>query len=144
MKINVKDSQLRIGVAGGAPATVIAQIKDGTVDLGEVSMSDATSTTDATNVMVPGIRESMEGQFTLQWDPALATHITLMTNYLAKTLMAIGFDVRSNAPASIVAYHGDAFIINMSAPLAVQGGNGVMESTLKFKLSGKYTKVVPA
>lgn len=141
MKLNVKDSQFLLGVAGGAPATVVAQVRDGSVDLGEVTLVDTTTTTDSTNSQVPGVRESMEGTVTLVWDPSEATHATLMGNYLAKTKTAIGFAVRSNAPADLVKYYGDGYIINVSAPIAVQGGNGAMECTVKFKLSGKYTKV---
>lgn len=140
-KLNVKDSQFLIGASGGAPATVAAQVKDGNVELGEVSMVDTTTITDGTKTQVAGVRDSMSGSVTLVWDPAVATHATLMTNYLAKTLTAIGFALRDNTPASIVTYYGDGYVTNISAPIAVSGGNGAMECSINFKLSGKYTKV---
>lgn len=140
-KLNVKDSQFLIGVAGGAPATPVAQVKDGNVELGEVSMVKTTTITDSTQTQVPGVRDSMSGTITVVWGPGVATHATLMTNYLAKTKTAIGFALRDNAPANVVTYYGDGYLLNVSAPIASSGGNGAMECTVKFKLSGKYTKV---
>lgn len=142
-KLNVKDSQFLTGAAGAAPATAVAQVREGNVDLGEVSMVDTTTVTDATKTQVAGIRESMAGTVTLVWDPASATHATLMAAYLAKTLIGIGFNLRDNAsptPATVVKYYGDGFVTNISAPIASSGGNGAMECTVNFKLSGKYTK----
>jgi hypothetical protein len=134
-KLNVKDSQFLVG---GNP---VAQVRDGSVDLGEVSMVDVTTTTDTTNAQVAGIRESMEGTVTLVWDPAETTHASLLTAYLAGTLLTgLGFRVRDNTPTNIVSYTGSGFILNISAPIATQGGNSAMECTVRFKLSGKYTK----
>ena len=140
-KLNVKDAQLLTGVAGANPAVVLAQVKDGNVELGELSMVDTTTMTDSTKTQVAGVRDSMGGSVTVVWDPGAATHATLMTSYLAKTKIALGFDLRTNAPASIVKYYGDGYVTNCSAPIAVSGGNGAMECTFNFKLSGPYTKV---
>lgn len=140
-KFNVKDSQFLIGASGGAPATVVAQVRDGNVDLGEVSMVETTTITDATKTMTAGVRDSMSGSVTLVWDPAVATHATLMTNYLAKTLTAIGFKLRDNAPSDKKFWYGDGYITNISAPIASNGGDAVMECTVNFKLSGAHTVV---
>lgn len=138
-KLNIKDSQFLIGTAGGAPATVAAQVRDGDVSLGEVSMVETTTITDATKTMTAGVRDTMGGTITLVWDPAVATHATLMTNYLAKTLMAIGFKLRDNTPADVKFWYGDGYITNISAPIASNGGDAVMECTVTFKLAGPFT-----
>lgn len=140
-KFNVKDSQFLVGTAGGAPATNIAQVRDGDVSLGEVSMVETTTITDGTKTMTAGVRETMGGTITLVWDPAVATHATLMTNYLAKTLTAIGFKLRNNTPSDVKFYYGDGYITNISAPIASGGGNAVMECTVSFKLAGPFTAV---
>lgn len=141
MKFNVKDSQFLVGTAGGAPATVIAQVRDGDVTLGEVSMVETTTITDGTKTMTAGVRETMGGTITLVWDPAVATHATLMSNYLAKTLTAVGFKLRDNTPADVRFYYGDGYITNISAPIASGGGNATMECTVTFKLAGPFTVV---
>lgn len=138
-KLNIKDSQFLIGTAGGAPATVAAQVRDGDVTLGEVSMVETTTITDATKTMTAGVRDTMGGTITLVWDPAVATHATLMTNYLAKTLMAIGFKLRDNTPSDVKFWYGDGYITNISAPIASNGGDAVMECTVTFKLAGPFT-----
>lgn len=143
-KLNVKDSQFLIGSAGGAPATVVAQVRDGDVTLGEVSMIETTTITDGTKTMTAGVRDTMGGTITLVWDPAVATHATLMTNYLAKTLMAIGFKLRDNTPVTpgdVKFWYGDGYTTNISAPIASNGGDAVMECTATFKLAGPFTTV---
>lgn len=138
-KLNVKDSQFLIGGAGGAPATVIAQVRDGDVSLGEVSMIETTTITDAAKTMTAGVRDTMSGSVTLVWDPAESTHGTLMTSYLAKTLKAIGFKLNDNTPTAIKTWYGDGYITNISAPIASGGGDAVMECTVSFKLAGRFT-----
>jgi len=140
-KLNVKDSQFLIGIAGGAPGTVIAQVRDGDVSLGEISMIETTTITDGTKTMTAGVRDTMSGSITLVWDPAAATHATLMTAYLGKTLKSIGFKLRDNAtsPADVVLYYGDGYITNISAPIASNGGDAVMECTVNFKLAGPFS-----
>lgn len=142
-KLNVKDSQFLIGTAGGAPATQVAQVRDGNVSLGEVSLVDTTTITDGTKTSTAGVRDSMSGSVTLVWDPDSATHATLMTNYLAKTLTAIGFKTRTNAstPVDVAFHYGDGYITNISAPIASGGGNAAMECTVNFKLAGAFTRV---
>lgn len=140
-KFNVKDSQFLIGSAGGAPGTVVAQVRDGDVSLGEVSMIETTTITDPAKTMTAGVRDTMGGTITLVWDPAVATHATLMTNYLAKTLMAIGFKLRNNTPSDVKFWYGDGYITNISAPIASNGGDAVMECTATFKLAGPFTAV---
>jgi hypothetical protein len=140
-KLNVKDSQFLTGSAGGAPSTAIAQVRDGDVSLGEVSMVETTTITDGTKTMTAGSRDTMGGTITIVWDPGIATHATLMTSYLAKTLLSIGFKLRDNAtsPADVKFFHGDGYITNISAPIASNGGDAVMECTVSFKLAGKFT-----
>jgi len=142
-KLNVKNAQFLYGTAGGAPASVFGQVRDGSVDLGEWSMVETTTVTDGTKTMVPGVRESMTGSVTLVWDPAESSHAALMTNYLAKTKTAIGFKLRTSAtsPVDIKFFYGDAFITNISAPIASNAGDATMECTLNFKLTGVYTEV---
>ena len=140
-KLNVKDSQFLIGAAGGAPATVIAQVRDGDVSLGEVSMVETTTITDTAKTMTAGVRDTMSGSITLVWDPAETTHSTLMTSYLAKTLKGIGFKLNDNTPTAIKTWYGDGYITNISAPVASNGGDAVMECTVSFKLAGKFTAV---
>jgi hypothetical protein len=140
-KLNVKDSQFLTGTAGGAPASVIAQVRDGDVSLGEVSMIETTTITDGTKTMTAGSRDTMGGSITLVWDPAATTHAALMTAYLAKTLLAIGFKLRDNAstPADVKSFYGNGYITNISAPIASNGGDAVMECTVNFKLAGPFT-----
>jgi hypothetical protein len=142
-KLNVKNAQFLYGAAGGVPATVFGQVMSGSVDLGEVSMVDTTTVTDETKTNVAGTRESMSGSVTLAWDPAESSHAALMTKYLAKTLGSIGFKLRTTAasPVDIVHYYADAFITNISAPIASNAGDSAMECTMNFKASGAYTKV---
>jgi len=142
-KFNVKNSQFLTGTVGGAPTTEIAQVRDGDVTLGEVSMVETTTLTDGTKTMTAGVRETMGGTITIVWDPAIATHATLMTAYLAKTAISIGFKLRDTAasPATIKHWYGDGFITNLSAPIASSGGNAVMECTVTFKLKGALTVV---
>lgn len=138
-KLNVKDSKFLTGSAGGVPATEIAQVRDGDVSLGEVSMIETTTITDDAKTMTAGVRDTMSGSITLVWNPGAATHGTLMTNYLAKTLMAIGFKLNDNTPTAIKTWYGDGYITNISAPIASNGGDAVMECTVSFKLAGKFT-----
>jgi hypothetical protein len=140
MKLNVKDSQFLVGTAAATPATEVGQVAEGSVDLGELSMVDTTTITDATKTMTAGVRDSMSGSFTLVWDPALASHASLLTSYLAKTKISLGFKLRSNVPAQIEFYYGDGYLTNVSAPIASGGGNARMESTISFKLAGAYTR----
>ena len=143
MKFNVKNAQFLTGAAAGVPSTEIAQVRDGDVTLGELSMVETTTITDATKTMTSGVRETMGGTITIVWDPAAATHSTLMTSYLAKTVLSIGFKLRDTAasPATIKHWYGDGFITNLSAPIASGGGNAVMECTVTFKLKGALTVV---
>jgi hypothetical protein len=138
-KFNVKDSQFLIGAAAGTPATVAAQVKSGDVSLGEVSMVDTTTITDGTKTSVAGVRDTMGGSITIVWDPALATHATLMTNYLAKTAMSLGFKLRDTTPTDKKFFYGDGFITNISAPIASGGGDAAMECTVNFKLKKAHT-----
>jgi hypothetical protein len=138
-KLNVKDSQFLTGSAGSAPSTVIAQVRDGDVSLGEVSMVETTTITDGTKTMTAGSRDTMGGTITLVWDPGVATHATLMTSYLAKTLLSIGFKLRDNTPSDVKSFYGEGYITNISAPIASNGGDAVMECTVTFKLAGKFT-----
>lgn len=140
-KFNVTNSQFLTGTAGAAPATVLAQVRDGDVTLGEVSMVETTTITDGTKTMTAGHRDTMGGTISLIWDPGIATHATLMTAYLAKTLISIGFKLRNATPADVEFYYGDGFITNISAPIASGGGNAVMECTVTFKLAGPFTTV---
>ena len=142
-KLNVKNAQFLYGAAAGVPATVFGQVRDGSVDLGEWSLVDGTTITDGTKTATPGTRESMSGQVTLVWDPAESSHAALMTKYLAKALGSIGFKLRTTAasPTDIVHFYGDAFITNISAPIASNGGDASMECTMSFKLTGAYTQV---
>jgi hypothetical protein len=143
-KFNVRNAQFLTGAAAGVPSTEIAQVRDGDVTLGELSMVETTTITDATKTMTSGVRETMGGTITIVWDPAAATHSTLMTTYLAKTAISIGFKLRDTAtspPATIKHWYGDGFITNLSAPIASSGGNAVMECTVTFKLKDKLTVV---
>lgn len=140
-KFNVTNSQFLTGTAGALPATVLAQVKDGSVDLGDVSMVETTVMTDGTKTMTAGVRETMSGSVTLVWDPGVATHATLMTAYLAKTLISIGFKLRDATPTDKKHWYGDGFITNISAPIASGGGDAAMECTVNFKLAGAYTTV---
>jgi len=142
-KLNVKNAQFLHGSSGGAPSSVFGQVASGSVDLGEVSMVDTTTITDGTKTSVAGTRESMSGSVTLVWDPAETSHAALMTKYLAKTLGSIGFKLRTTAasPTDIVHYYADAFITNISAPIASNAGDSAMECTMNFKATGAFTKV---
>lgn len=139
-KFNVKNAQFLIGTAGGAPATAVAQVRDGEVTIGELSMVETTTITDEAKTMTAGLRDTMGGAITIIWDPAVATHGTLMTNYLAKTLTAIGFKIRNAASSDVQFWYGDGFITNISAPIASNAGDAAMECTVSFKLAGAYTK----
>jgi hypothetical protein len=148
-KLNVKDSQFLLGatVAAGAtpsaPSTAIAQVRDGNVTLGAVSMVETTTITDAAKTMTAGTRDTMGGSITIAWDPALATHGTLMTTFLAKTRTTIGFKIRDNeaTPGDVVSYYGAGYITDVSAPIASKGGDALMECTVTFKLAEKFYKV---
>ena len=94
-KLNVKNAQFLYGAAGtvgapGTPSTVFGQVKDGSVDLGEVNLIDTTTMTDGTKTVTAGTRDSMSGNVTLIWDPAETSHAALMTKYLAKTPGSLG------------------------------------------------------
>lgn len=139
-KFNVKNAQFLTGTVGGAPSTEIAQVRDGDVTLGEMSMVETTTITDGTKTMTAGVRETMGGTITIVWDPSIATHTSLMTTYLAKTAISISFKLRDAAasPATLNHWYGDGFITNISAPIASRGGNAVMECTVTFKLKGRF------
>lgn len=141
-KLNVKNAQFLIGTAAGIPATVVGQVRSGSVDLGEQSLIDSTVITDGTKQKVPGVRESMSGTVTVAWDPADTQHAAVMTKYLGKTLGSIGFKLRTTAasPTDIVHFYGDGYFTNVSAPIASNAGDALMEATFSFKLTGRYTQ----
>ena len=146
-KLNVKNAQFLYGAAGtvgspGTPATVFGQVKDGSVDLGEVNLIDTTTMTDGTKTVTAGTRDSMSGNVTLIWDPAETSHAALMTKYLAKTLGSLGFKLRTTdaSPTTVVFYSGDGYITNITAPIASNAGDAAMECTMSFKLTGAFVK----
>jgi hypothetical protein len=131
-KYNVKDSTFVTGAAGGAPSTVVGQVASGSIEAGEASLVDVTTVGDATKQRVRGVKESLSGSIELVWDPAETSHASLMSSYLAKTLISVGFILKNGASATSTLY-SNGYITNVSAPIEV---DGAMSCTISFKGTG--------
>ena len=122
-----------IGAATVIPAVALTQITDISPDLGATNMVDTTTIGDGTKTNAPGTHEAMEFSVTLNFDPAEASHATLLTNKAAKTRMTFGI-ITPDTGAAIFWANGYITTFSMSG-----GVDSVLTASVTFKADSAYT-----
>ena len=122
-----------IGAATVIPAVALTQITDISPDLGATNLVDTTTIGDGTKTAAPGTHEAMEFSVTLNFDPAEASHATLLTNKAAKTRMTFGV-ITPDTGNAIFWANGYITTLSMSG-----GVDSVLTASVTFKADGAYT-----
>ena len=122
-----------IGAATVIPAVALTQITDISPDLGATNLVDTTTIGDGTKTAAPGTHEAMEFSVTLNFDPAEASHATLLTNKAAKTRMTFGV-ITPDTGNAIFWANGYITTLSMSG-----GVDSVLTASVTFKADSAYT-----
>ena len=133
-RFTAKGTKLLIGATGSpstAPATSVAQLRDGSFEGGEIGMIDVTVLADEFREFLPGLGSPMNVEAEFIWDPADTNMSTILTNWLAKTKMTFGLEFPDSGAA---VYWTEGWVTNVS----IQGSlDTELVATVSFSGTGK-------
>lgn len=132
-RYTAKDTQLLIGAAGSpssAPATVVAQLRDGSFEGAEIGLIDVTVLADDWRERLPGLGEPMSLEAEFLYDPADTNMATLQTNWLAKTKMTFGLRLPD---AGNAVWWSEGWVTNISVSAGV---DSELTATVSFSGTG--------
>jgi hypothetical protein len=129
----LKGALVKIGAAGGAPATTLGQVLSGSVDLGQVNFADLTVIGDETKVHCAGTKDAMTMEVVVLFDPDVTEQDTVLDAYIANTKVSAGVTF----PQTAAVFYSDGFWKNATIPL--EGPDGKMTATFSFQGTGPIT-----